>query len=181
MKRRKKRALSLDAEIRKAAKQIEATRMADAYKAAALGIVARKQDEILAKQNEITAILRAAGLQGVMGAVVAGAQPAMRAPQPAGPTCVTCGQPGVRRAKPNQWNRGNPPWYCATHQVLAGVQEVEDRIDNALIGAPAPVVKKEPVVMQTQAPAKMVPQVEVPETSPGDGLAEAFKALGVAQ
>src|SRR6185437_15562077 len=98
VKRRKKRATSIEAEIRKAAKQIEATRMADAYKAAALGIVARKQDEILVKQNEIAAILHAAGpfgnvaqsrpaSAGVVGQVVR--------QQPTGAVCARGGQPAV--------------------------------------------------------------------------------------
>lgn len=180
MKRRKKRATSIEAEIRKAAKQIEATRMADAYKAAALGIVARKQDEILVKQNEIAAILHAAGpfgnvaqsrpaSAGVVGQVVR--------QQPTGPVCAQCGQPAVRQAKRNRFTAGEPAWYCRIHQALAGQVEREDAIDNALIGAQAPVVKKPPVVIQTQAPAVIVPQAVVAEPTeekPSDALREAL-------
>lgn len=179
-KKRRKRGMSLDAEIKKAAKQIYESGMADAYKSAALSIVGRKLDEI-------KAILQAAGLQGAMGAgnhaPAPQAAPQRPAPRPDGPVCTHCGLPAVRRAKPNRFIVGPPPWYCLVHAGIAGKIEAEDALDGALIGATGPQIKpKQPMVHVTNAPAKMVEQAvpePVHEGSPSDGLAEALKGLGV--
>ena len=175
-KRRRHRQPSLDAEIRLAAKQIMATQMAEAYKAAALGIVARKLDEI-------RAILNAAGV----GQVYSGSIPAFNAtgPAPVRPVatvvehpCVQCGREGIRRTKPNAFNRTGS-WYCQAHVALAAQSDFEDRVDAALIGSVAAPIKTKPVVVQTQAPAVIKPQEEAP-AEPEDPLKAAMSQLGVA-
>lgn len=169
VKRRRKRGTSLDAEIKTQAKKIYESGMASAYQAAVLTIVGKKLDEI-------ATILRAAGIQGVMGATVVGPQPVVRpAPQSTGPACVQCGMPAVRRGKPNKWNQGNPPWYCRIHQALAGQIEAEDARDDTIIGPQPGAITKKPVVTQS-APVQMVAQAEAP-TESEDGL---MAALGVA-
>jgi hypothetical protein len=179
VRRRKKRGTSLDAEIKAAAKQIVATQMVEAYKAAALSIVGKKLDEI-------RAILNAAGFQPAVGSPVYAApspQAVARPAQPTGPLCAICGNAAVRRAKPNRFTIGAPAWYCRVHESLAGQIEAEDRLDNAIIGAQAPIQKPKPVLQVTNAPAQMVPQNEAPvEAAPQEdalGAAMAAAALGV--
>ena len=170
-KRHRHRQPSLDAEIRAAAKQIMATQMAEAYKAAALGIVARKLDEI-------RAILQGAGVAQLL------VSPAMaiQAPTVARPIvehpCVQCGREGIRRTKPNAFNRTGS-WYCQAHVALAAQSDFEDRVDGALIGAQAATIKPKPVVVQTQAPAVIKPQEEVAVFDPEDPLKAAMSQLGV--
>ncbi len=150
VKKRRHRQPSLDAEIRSAAKQIAATGMADAMKAGALIVCARKIDETQRKLDEIRAILQAAGV-GAQAQVVAGhsAPHPVSAPVSAGPACVHCGRPAVRRTKPNQWNPQGS-WFCQIHAPLANQGEFEDALDTHLMGpAKGVALKKKPVVVQT--------------------------------
>lgn len=173
MKKRRKRGTSLDAEIKAQAKKIYESGMASAYQAAVLTIVGKKLDDI-------TAILRAAGIQGTVGSGVyaqVSARPVERPHVPDGPACAQCGRPAVRRAKPNRFTVGEPAWYCTIHQALAGKIEAEDRLDTALIGAQPALPKAKPIM--AAPPAQMVEQpIETPTAAESeDGL---MAALGMA-
>lgn len=172
MKRRRKRGTSLDAEIKAQAKKIYESGMASAYQAAVLTIVGKKLDEI-------ASILRAAGIQGI-GVAAAYSQPssvpASRPSVPDGPSCAQCGRPAVRRAKPNRFTVGEPAWYCAIHQALAGKIEAEDRLDTALIGAQPALPKAKPIAMV--APAQMVE--ESAPAAPAESEDGLMAALGMA-
>ena len=188
VKRKRHRTPSLDAEIRNAAKQIIKTQMAEAYKAAALGVVARKLDEV-------KAILNAAGFVGI-GTITNHVQPMAAGvpslvPQQVENPCCQCGRPGVRRTRPNNFNPTGS-WFCAAHQVLAARSDFDDAMDRQLIGAAPPMTQRKPVLVQTQAPAVMRPQVEQPAPPapeptpepqpaepPADQLKAAMNALGV--
>jgi len=182
-KRRRARVLSLDAEIRASAKQIYESGMAEAMRAAALMIVARKLDEV-------RTILGAVGINtnnvaGMVGGLPSnGVVQPVRQQQPAiEHPCVQCGREGVRKTRPNQWNRTGS-WYCYDHQALAARSEVEDQVDNALIGPQAgPKLAPKPAIVQ-QAPAVMVPQAEAApivaaEPAGESSLDQAMAALGV--
>lgn len=184
VKRRRKRTLSIDAQIRAQAKQIYAAGMAEAYKGAALALVGQKLDEI-------RTILVTAGV-GIPGAYQANQFAAQRAqlagvagqtpvPAPVENPCVQCGRTGVRKTRPNAFNRTGS-WYCAAHQALAGQADAEDRIDNAILGPAKAIAKPRPVVIQTH-PVEMRPQEQAPEQpaqeAPPDQLKEALASLGV--
>ena len=150
-------------------------RAEDAYKAAALMICSRKLDEI-------RAILQGAGVAQVGQFSIAGqisAQPVVRQAAPVVEhPCVQCGREGIRRTKPNAFNRTGS-WYCQAHVALAAQSDFEDRVDGALIGAQAATIKPKPVVVQTQAPAVIKPQEEVAVPEPEDPLKAAMSQLGV--
>lgn len=177
-KRRRKRTLSIDAQIRAQAKQIYEAGMAQAYQGAALAIVAGKLDEI-------RILLQAAGFSANIpvgntnGRMVQTFAPAP--PPPVENPCVQCGRTGVRKTRPNAFNRTGS-WYCAAHQALAGQADAEDRIDNAILGPAKAIAKPKPVVIQTH-PTEMRPQEQVPEQpaqeAPPDALKEAMSQLGV--
>ena len=177
-KRRRSRPMSLDAEIRASAKQIYESGMAEAMRAAALMIVARKLDEV-------RSILGAAGINAnSMGGLVGSVQPfqqrAPQAPPPVEHPCFQCGQPGVKKSRPNQWDRVGR-WACQVHLPLIAVSEYEDRIDGAILGPQAGPKTKAPVIVQ-QAPTVMAKQEEmiVMEPPPGTAsLADAMASLGV--
>lgn len=178
-KRRRSRPMSLDAEIRASAKQIYESGMAEAMRAAALMICARKMDEI-------RSILGAAGINAnSMGGLVGSVQPfqqraAQAPPPPVEHPCFQCGQPGVKRSKPNQWDRSGR-WACQVHLPLINLSEIEDRIDGAILGPQAGPKTKAPVIVQ-QAPAAMVKQEEMIVMEPPAGagsLTDAMASLGV--
>lgn len=170
-KRRRKRQVGLEAEIRLKAREIYESGMAEAMRAAALMIVARKQDEILA-------ILRGAGLQGAAQLVMPTYnQPAVvQSPKVEHP-CKHCGREGVKRTKPNRFDPAGS-WYCISHVPLASAQEVEDRVDNAILGPP-PAAPKKPVLVQTHAPAVMRKSEETPAEP--DALTSAMEDAEVVQ
>lgn len=186
--KRRKRTLSLDAEIRAQAKQIYASGMAEAYKAAAITIVGRKLDEI-------RTILNVAGFSAptvLANAATNAARPNQPVNAQVENPCIQCGREGVRRTKPNAFNPTGS-WYCKAHEGLAAQSEFEDRIDNALLGAQKPPEAKKPVLIQTNAPAKIAAEQPVPQeaqiqpTASGpaeagaDSLAAAMQGLGLPQ
>jgi hypothetical protein len=185
MKRRRgTRGISLESEIRAKAKQIRDDQMAEAMKAAALMIVARKQDEIIALLRSVgaTNFLQAPtrSTQQIFGV---GAQPTAQ-PAAIEHPCVQCGREGIKRTKPNQWNRTGS-WYCQVHAGLAAKTELEDAQDAVLIGPQKGPQQKAPVVV-THPPAAMVQETQIQPTSTGPqdapGAAtmdDAFSALGV--
>ena len=186
---KRRRRSGLDVEIRREAERIMQQRSEDAYKAAALMVCNRKLDEIKAILNAAGIAVGAApsGYPQVMASV---AQPAA-VPQAVENPCCQCGRPGVRRTRPNAFNPTGS-WYCAAHQVLAARSEFEDAVDRQLIGQAAPTTQRKPVLVQTQTPAVMRPQVEQPAPPapepapepqpaepPADPLKAAMNALGV--
>lgn len=164
------RSTSLDAQIKREAKKIYDTGMAAAMNAAIGKLVCEKLDEI-------RTILAATGYSVGM---VPPASPILAPPAPPAPPkvenpCVHCGRAGVKRAKPNRWNRGNPPWYCRDHIVLAAEVQAEDNLDNMVLGAQPPLPNPEPA-LPPAPPVQMLKQVEAPEPQ-GVSMAE---ALGMA-
>jgi hypothetical protein len=171
--------MSLDAEIRASAKQIYESGMAEAMRAAALMIVARKLDEV-------RTILGAAGINAnSMGGLVGSVQPfQQRAPQAPPPPvehpCFQCGQPGVRKSRTNQWDRVGR-WACAVHVPLIAKEEYDDRVDASILGPQAGPKTKAPAIVQ-QAPTVMAKQEEMMVMEPPAGagsLTDAMASLGV--
>lgn len=185
-KRRRSRVMSLDAQVKAAAKQIVASGMAEAMKAGAIIVASRKLDLIAQEISEIRSILGAAGINAnSMGGLVGSVQPfqqraAQAPPPPVEHPCFQCGQPGVKRSKPNQWDRSGR-WACQVHLPLINLSEIEDRIDGAILGPQAGPKTKAPVIVQ-QAPAAMVKQEEmlvVEEPAGAGSLTDAMASLGV--
>lgn len=161
MPRRRYRAPSLETEIRVKAKQIMADQMAEAMTAATLIIVSRKLDEI-------RALLQNAGFPQIQTPVLAanrntGINQGVSIEHP----CVQCGREGVRKTKPNKFNRQGS-WYCLAHAKLAQVTEYEDKIDAGFNqGSPIP---------NQQTNLQIVPQNPV-EPAGSSNLAEAMASL----
>lgn len=169
-RKRRSRNLSIDAQIRAQAKQIYATGMVEAMRVATLGIVAQKLDEI-------RILLQAAGVGSNARVVGMGQAVQPPAPAPTGPVCVQCGRPGVRRTRPNKFNRQGS-WYCASHAVLAAKTESEDAIDNAILGPQAGTQQKKSAVAPS-APAEIKAPIETAEPAGEGNLESAMSALGV--
>lgn len=156
--KKRKRGHSLESEIRRQARQIYEQGMADAMKAAALMIVARKLDEI-------KALLQATGVNAPVVGVANWNSPVAPQPQLAPVVrnpCVHCGREGVYKSKPSQWNRTGS-WACRAHIALLGQIEQEDRLDKAIQPQPTP------------AP----PSALAPQPAPGASSLEA--AMGLAE
>lgn len=170
--KKRKRALSLDAEIKRSAKQIYATGMAEAMRAATLGIVARKLDEI-------RAILAASGLGMPTTPVtpLSGVTAAPPSPPTAPPVlnpCVECGRQGAYRSKPHKFNpKGS--WYCRGHMALAGKLEAEDAMATKAQPANGATL---PVPLSGTIAPPSAPPVEVVAPAIPSGLA---MAMGLAE
>jgi hypothetical protein len=185
-RRRRSKVVSLNAEIRQSAKQIYESGMAEAMKAAALLIVARKMDEV-------RGLLQAAGINPhtVGGMVVSSAAyQAPSAPQPArqpeGPTCFSCGRPAVRKSRPNQFNPTGS-WVCQIHVPLIAKDEAGDEVDRRFNLNTAPLPKPQiaaapPVKIVTNAPPTIAQQMAEAEMPPAGeaSLDAAMAALGTA-
>ena len=177
-RRRRSKVVSIEAQLRQQAKSIYETGMVEAVRVATLGLILKKQDEI-------TALLRAAGIeQHSVVRVVGGTAPAPapRAPVYDGPTCFQCGRPATRKSRPNKFNPTGS-WACQVHEVLLAKSESEDRVDASFMlnQEPMPGPKQQGIKQVIQAPssgggAHLDP---APEPVPvADGLGAAMAALG---
>lgn len=139
--KRRRRGPSLEAEIRASARQIHETGMAEAMKAAALLIVARKLDEV--RTLLMAAGYTSSGAVGsspgtTIGTAAMASPPAAAVKNP----CKLCGRAGIYKSKPNQFDRTGS-WLCRIHMALGTAQEAEDAMDRHLTpppmqAAPAP-------------------------------------------
>lgn len=167
MPRRRHRTPSLETEIRVKAKQIMADQMAEAMTAATLIIVSRKLDEI-------RALLQNAGFPQIQTPIVlaanravnssidqSGQRPVIEHP------CVQCGREGVRKTKPNKFNRQGS-WYCLAHAKLAQVAEYEDKVDAGF--------NQGSEILKQQANLQVVAQQPV-QPAGSSNLAEAMASL----
>jgi len=186
--KRKRRTLSLEAEIKLKARQIMDEQMAEAMKAAALMIVGRKLDEIrqilgaagLAQPGMVPSgqriVVGAIGQNGAAnGTVHQNPNPSVEHP------CVQCGREGVRRTKPNRFNRTGS-WYCAAHVRMAAQSDGEDAMDSALLGGTAqPPMTKQPVVAAAPPVEMARPNAPAPvqEAAGEASLDAAMASLGV--
>jgi len=163
-RRRRSRSLSVQGEIRRSAKQIYEQGMAEAMKAAALLIVARKLDEVHA-----LLVGSGVGTSAVRNTAVPPTTPATTPSPPAVKhPCVHCGRESIYKSKPNQFNRTGS-WVCRVHMVLARSDEVEDQFDQRMNVAAQPAVA--PAVQQQAF------NYESAEQQPGAStMAEAFGA-----
>lgn len=112
---KRKRTLSVEAEIRQRAQQLLRDQEVEAYKTAALLVCSRKLDEI-------RALLQAAGftpLQATPAGMADNAINPARVSAPAAPVhpCQECGREAVVRTKPNKFNRTGS-WLCRIHLAL---------------------------------------------------------------
>lgn len=186
VKTRKRRRVSLDAQLKAKAREIYNSGMADAMKTAAALLVAEKLNEVAILLGvtgyRLSSVPPAAAAQSspLAHAIVASSPPP---PPPVENPCVQCGQRGVYKTQRNRFNLTGS-WYCAVHRVLGGAQDAEDKLDQALIAQGPPITKPKPAVIVTNAPAQMrqpappAPVVAPAEPPAVDALAA---AMGVAE
>jgi hypothetical protein len=169
--KQRRQSMSLNAEIRVAARQIHKSGLAEAMTAATLVVVSRKLDELRAL---VASVVGSAAMSGMpshgMAPQLPTATPSPPPPPPAVKNaCVHCGREGVYRTRANQWNRTGS-WYCRIHMPLAGQIEAEDRMDRAI---------------QPQAPPPPPQQLQMvdshPEQGPNPGASSMAEALGMAE
>lgn len=176
-RKRRTRTLSLEAEIKLKAKQIIQEREAEAYKAAALMICSRKLDEVSSLLRSIGATSTGIAMaqSGISGAPAARPISPVIQPNPVEHPCCQCGREGVRRTKPNRFNRTGS-WYCAAHVRMAAMTDGEDRMDAALLGGTAePPIVKQPVVAPAP-PVQMVQPSAPPQEPAGEASLDAAMA-----
>jgi len=173
VKRRRRKVVSLESEIRAKAKQIMDDQMAEAMKAAALMIVGRKLDEIrglLQGAGFVSGQPFGVGLapQSLSRSGDAGLRPQ---PQPVENPCFQCGRPGVRKSPRTKWGPGQ--WACAAHVLLLAITVDEDKVDAtfALNTEPGPKPPPGPVQIVHTPPKEEAPGSDSPEA--------ALAALGV--
>lgn len=175
-KKKRKRGRSLDAQIKAKAKEIYASGMADAMKAATGQLV-------LQKLAELQSLLAATGYRIDNASAIPPAGPAHPV-QPAPPPrpviehpCTQCGRESVYRSKPHRFNpKGS--WYCRDHAGLGVGSDADDQLDKMLLGAPqGPVVQQAAPVVPAAPPVQMIKESAPPPAQP-DAL---MAAMGMAE
>ena len=167
-RKRRRRTLSLEAELRQSAKQIYESQMSEALRAAALLVVSRKLDEV--RQILVASGLgTAANVQSAIPGIAS--QPVVQpSPPPVQNPCCQCGRPGIYKTKPHQFNRTGS-WYCRAHMALGGMIEAEDKMDK--------------VAIQSQPPPSQPPQSQplppVQQDLPSPGASSLAEAMGMAE
>lgn len=156
-RRKRTRVPSLETQIRESAKQIHATGMQEAMKAAAYMVVAKKLDELKAILQGISTSPNARNLQfdGVQHQVN-GAGVRVEGGAVVEHPCSYCGRESVYRTRPHKFNRTGT-WLCRAHLPLrrqheqAQVTDTRARDANGVVQEEAPVVALAPEKKDTGA------------------------------